>query len=606
MYGYHGRMVRIQVDRPGQARVRESLLAEPVLRRYIGGAGLGAWLLLRESVPGTDALAPDACLILVSGPLVGTPLTTTVKLAVLARSPLTGFLCDAVVSSRFALHCKYTGYDALTICGQVAEPSVLLVNEHGAVVDPAGTLWGLPVSDAEAELRRRYPGYEFLVIGPAGEKRVRYANLSHEGRHAGRGGLGAVLGAKNIKAIGVAGTRLPAVADPKRVASLARDLAIRSLGPHTDKYRLLGTIGNLEVFGRLGLLPTRHFQSEGSSSSRLLHDQLQAQRVERTGCFACTIGCEHRYRTDSDTVRLEYESAFALGPLCDMSDSETVLRAARLCDELGLDTVSTGVTIAWAMECAEAGLLPAPGVRFGHARALLGLIEDIAYRRGLGALLAEGTRLAAHQLGPEALRRAMHVKGLELPGYALHRLPALALGLAVNARGADHNRSGAYDADFAYHSGERTPDEIAAQVVACEDRSALMDSLILCKFLRKTLTDFYADVANMLEAVTGWTVREQTLRTSAAHIANVRRLFNAQHGWSPELDTLPERFFCSAESGSGTQGIATGYLTRERFQAMRRAYYRLRGWSDEGWLPPDIVVEMLAETPGWRTDRRCA
>lgn len=488
MYGFHGRYWRFDL---GTGRGELVPLPASLLRRTLGGVGLGSWLLHREAPPGVDPLAPEAPLVFAFSPLVGTPLTTSAKFAVVARSPLTGMLCDALSSSHFAIAGKRMGVDAIVLVGACAEPSEWVAGE----LRPT-SLWGRTPQETDAALRRQG---RVATIGVAGENGVRFATLSSDGRHAGRGGLGAVLGAKRLKALVVRGDVATSVHDPGRVAALARDLASRSRGPATAKYRELGTAGNLLGFDRLGALPTRNFRSgtfEGAAA--LSAEELQQGRGHaRAACASCTIGCEHRYArggaNGDETVRIEYESVFALGPLCGIADPDAVVEASRRCDELGLDTISAGGTIAFAMECRERGYLPeAP--EFGDAAGLLDLLGDIALRRGLGDLLAEGSRLAAERIGGDAPAFAPQVKGLELPGYEPRALQTLALGLAVGTRGADHNKSGAYELDFGgevsrLHGDERS----AALAVEPEDRAALLDSLILCKFLRAAMPDLWSE-----------------------------------------------------------------------------------------------------------------
>ena len=497
--GYFGRALVIDASDGSSERIE---LPERVLRDCIGGAGLGTWLMHRLAPAGVDPLGPEAPLAFVFSPLVGTPLTTSAKFAVVAKSPLTGFLNDALASSHFAIAGKLTGHDAIVVRGASAEPSVLLVDGAGARLEPAGELWGLPADEAERRLRERHgAGWRAAAIGPAGERLVRYATVSHDGRHAGRGGLGAVLGSKNVKAVAVrsAGKR-PPLAEPDAVRAAARELRELSFGPATAKYRELGTLANLLAFNEIAALPSRNFSSASfEGAPALAAEQLSELRgVARTGCASCTIGCEHIYAAgDGGRVRVEYENVFALGPLCGVSDPDAVLAASGRCDELGIDTISAGGTIAWAMECAERGLIDAPWLRFGDAAALLRALEEIAAREGeLGSLLADGSRRAAAEVGGGSEAFAPHVKGLELPGYEPRTLQAMALGLAVNARGADHNRSGAYEADLAgeldrFAGGKPH----AAAAIETEDRAAIMDSLILCKFLRGVFEDPFPDWA---------------------------------------------------------------------------------------------------------------
>jgi aldehyde:ferredoxin oxidoreductase len=592
MFGHHGRYLRIDAT-IGSAETVE--LQPCVLRNYVGGVGLAAWLLHHECPRGVDPLAPENPLAFVFSPLVGTPLTTSAKFAVAAKSPLTDRFCDALSSSRFAIEGMKTGFDALLITGRADTPSILLIDDGAVRLDPAGDLWGRSTPDATSALRNRFgPDWAFAVIGPAGENLVRFATVSHDNRHAGRGGLGAVLGAKNLKAVGVRGTHRTLLADPSGVIAAARDLSGRSYGPATAKYRELGTVANLLTFNRLNALPTRNFQAgqfEGAEaiSGEMLND---AHRMTRAACAACTIGCEHIYQESGDRgqqtgVRLEYESLFALGPLCGVGDRDSILRAARRCDELGIDTISAGATIAFAMECSERGLI-ADRLAFGNGDTVLSLLDRIAHRRGLGELLADGTRRAAAAIGGDASDFAAHVKGLELPGYEPRALQAMALGFAVGTRGADHNRSGAYEADFSSNADRLHGDERSARLaVESEDRAALIDSLILCKFLRGVFTDIWSESAELLSKVTGWDVSAEELHQMARRIVTTRKLFNIREGWTPAEDTLPKRFLTTALP-AGTASSAT--LTEDRLRVMIASYNTLRGWSAEGW-----VAETLAD-----------
>jgi aldehyde:ferredoxin oxidoreductase len=573
----------------------ELALDEETLRRYVGGVGLGTYLMHRLAPRGVDALAPEAPLAFVYTPQVGTPLTTSAKFAVVAKSPLTERLNDALASSHFAIAGKLSGHDALVVTGARETPSVLLVDGDGARVQDAADLWGLPAAEAEARLRKRLgPAWRIAAIGPAGEQLVRYATVSHDGRHAGRGGLGAVLGSKRIKAVAVRAATKCATADPQRVLAAARDLRERSFGPATAKYRELGTLANLLAFNAISTLPTRNFQAATFAGAPQLaaEDLAEARGVARDSCASCSIGCEHIYATKGGgQVRVEYENVFALGPLCGVSDPDAVLAASARCDALGLDTISAGGTIAWAMECAEQGLIDAPWLRFGDAAALLRALDEIGARSGLGDLLAEGSRRAGAEVGGEAQSLAVHVKGLELPGYEPRTLQAMALGMAVNSRGADHNRSGAYESDLAGgHDRLAGGAAHAAAAIVTEDRAAVMDSLILCKFLRGVFADPFPEWAGLLEAVTGWDVDGAELERTAARIVLAKRLFNLREGWTREEDWLPERFLTETlELESGR----TAALTPEQLHTMIAAYYDGRGLDGDG-LPGADRLEALS------------
>jgi aldehyde:ferredoxin oxidoreductase len=572
-------------------------LPDDLLRAYIGGAGLGAWLMHRLGPAGADPLGPAAPLAFVFSPLVGTPLTTSAKFAVVAKSPLTGLLNDALSSSQFAIAGKLTGHDAIVVTGACDRPSVLLVDGDGARFAEAADLAGLPAAQAEARLRERLgTGWRVAATGPAGERGVRYATISHDGRHAGRGGLGAVMGAKRLKAVAVRAATKVSPAHPDLVLAAARDLRARSFGPATAKYRELGTLANLLAFNALSTLPTRNFQAATfTEAPRLAAEELAGlRRVARNSCASCTIGCEHIYSARGGRqMRVEYENVFALGPMCGVSDPDAVLAASGLCDELGLDTISAGGTIAWAMECAERGLIDAPWLRFGDPDALLRALAEIGERRGLGDLLADGSRRAADRVGGGSAAFAPQVKGLELPGYEPRTLQAMALGLAVNARGADHNRSGAYEADL---SGDLDRlaggDAHVAAAIETEDRAAVMDSLILCKFLRGVFTDPFAEWAALLSAVTGWEVDAAELRQTARRIVLAKRVYNLREGWRPEDDWLPDRLLTEPVTVSSGR-VAT--LTPQRLRGMIDAYYDTRGLDRQGRPAPADLAGLHLE-----------
>jgi len=592
--GYFGRALVVDAT-DGTSRVVE--LDDRTLREHLGGAGLGVRLLTDLAPAGVDPLGPDAPLAFVFSPLVGTPLTTSAKFAVVAKSPLTGMLTDALASSHFAIAGKLTGHDAIVVVGRAARPSVLLVDGAEVRLEPADEEVGRSAADTEVSVRERFGrAFKVAAIGPAGERGVLYATLSHDGRHAGRGGLGAVLGAKNVKAVAVRPRTKVAPADPAGVLAAAKDLRTRSFGAATAKYRELGTLANLLAFNALSTLPTRNFQAATFDGAPALaaEELAELRGTARNSCASCTIGCEHIYqlspRRGGRTMRVEYENVFALGPMCGVSDPDDVLEASARCDDLGIDTISAGGTIAWAMECAEKGLLDAPWLRFGDGAALLRALDEIGTGTGLGPLLALGSRRAAAEVGQGSADFAPHVKGLELPGYEPRSLHAMALGLAVNARGADHNRSGAYEADLGGDLDRL--DGGAAHVAAAvetEDRAAAMDSLILCKFLRGVFADPWAEWAHLLSLVTGWDVDAAELHETDRRIVLSKRAYNIREGWRPEDDWLPARLLEETlEMGSGR----TAALTPERLRAMVDGYWAARGLDESGF--PRTTVDMPA------------
>lgn len=592
-FGYHGRLLHVDLS---SRRHEVRRLSTDVLRRFIGGVGLGARLLQEHTPDGVDPFAPAAPLLFVFSPLVGSPLTTSAKFAVLSKSPLTERINDSLSSSHFAISGKKTGYDAFVITGRADGPCVLVIEPDAVRILPADELRGLTSRQTEVRVRERL-GRPFRVaaIGPAGERLVRYATVSHDGRHAGRGGLGAVMGAKRLKAIAVTGDRLADYAHPQELVAYSRELSKKSFGPATEKYRELGTVSNLLTFNRLGTLPTRNFQQTTFAGAERLAPEVLTATHERTraSCAACTIGCEHIFHFSPGAepdlrdwprgARMEYENLFALGPLCGIDDPDVVLRASRLCDDLGIDTISAGATIAFAMECAERGLIHAPTLRFGDGASLLRTLQQIGDRDGLGDLLAEGSRRAAEEIGGGAAEIAPHVKGLELPGYEPRALQTMALGFAVGARGADHNRSGAYQVDFsdAVDRFHAVPEDVRL-AIATENEAAIMDSLILCKFLRGVFDDRLNSMAEMLRLVTGWNITSSELQETASRIVTTKKSYNIRQGWSPAEDTLPRRLLTQCvPDGPG----AGARLTEERLREQIRAYNVARGWTPDGWVP---------------------
>jgi aldehyde:ferredoxin oxidoreductase len=467
----------------------------------------------------------------------------------------------------------------------------------------AADMGGLSTSETEGRVKERLgAGTRVACIGPAGERLVRFASISNDGgRQASRTGPGAVMGSKNLKAIAFRGTSAVPVHDPEALADIGRDLAVRSLGPATEKYRTLGTMANVSVFNRLGTLPTRNFQQSTFDEAESVSGEVfhEAHFTKNAHCANCTIGCEHIYTsTDkgpSATGRVEYESGFALGPLVGVSDPNTVIRASKLCDELGMDTISAGATIAWAMECFQKGVLvdaDTGGIdmTFGGDDTVMALLRLIGERDGLGDLLADGSRIAAQKVRQGSGAWAMHVKGLEMPGYEPRSLQTLALALAVSTRGACHNRSSAYEADFSDGVDRLQAGRERGRItMEGEDFSTVLDSLIWCKFLRKAFHDFYGESAEIYEGITGWPMSPEQLRQAGERINNLKKQFNIREGWTRDDDTLPQRVLQEALP----DGVGAGAkITPEDLDMMVSAYYEARGWTAEGNIP-DAKLEEL-------------
>ncbi len=600
LYGYNGKALLINLT---YQQTEILTLDEDVLRRFIGGTGIGAYLLYTYCPPRVEPLDPENPLIFVTSPLVGSRLTTSSKFAVLTKSPLTGLIGDSLSSSFMATELKKTGVDALIIVGKSEYPCLLSIEDGEVSFLDANHLLGMSTLDTERAVKRRL-GHRTRVacIGPAGENLVRFASITNDGgRQAARTGPGAVMGSKNLKAIAVKGTQSVPVYDYDALNAIGKDLTRRSLGPTTEKYRTLGTMANVSVFNSLGTLPTHNFQQstfDGADgvSAEQFHE---SHFVKNAHCANCTIGCEKILVTSDNGKkakgRMEYESAFALGPLVGVADGNAVIRASTLCDELGMDTISVGATVAWAMECFERGILTLEDtdgldLRFGSEDELLECIRLIAERRGIGDLLAEGSLRASTIIGQGTDAWAMQVKGLEMPGYEPRSLKTMALGLAVSTRGACHNRSSAYEADFSARVDRLQADEWRGRITAeGEDFSAVLDSLIWCKFLRKAFADLYQESADIYRHITGWDMSAGELRLAGERINNLKKAFNIREGWTRDADTLPPRVFDELLPTGVVQDVG---LSREDLDMMVRSYYRARGWREDGTIPEAKLQEL--------------
>jgi aldehyde:ferredoxin oxidoreductase len=548
-------------------------------------------LLLETCSAESPALAPESSLFFVFSPLVGSPLTTSAKFAVVSKSPLTGRINDSLAGSSFAIAGKRTGFDAIEIVGRSENPVLLLVEIGQVRLESAKAIWGRTVPETDRWMRDHYGGrYRVASIGPAGERLVHFATISHDGRHAGRGGSGAVLGSKNLKAIGLAGDRQVQWAAPMELNRYAKNLSTQSLGEATAKYRELGTATNLLTFNRLKCLPTRNFQEDHFEGAlRLAPESLVEERKKvRGSCAACTIGCEHLYEIkakknptgveeeESVSVRLEYESLFALGPMCGIQDPDAVLAAARFCDEYGLDTISAGGTIAFAMHCAQENWID-EDFCFGNPSHLMELLRLISLREGIGGRLANGSRDFASWVGGESLDYAPQIKGMEIPGYDPRKLTSMALGFAVGSRGADHNKSSAYELDFREQAMDRFSEDQIKEIVQLEDKAAVMDSLILCKFLRGVFDDFFIETSQILKMVTGWDLDGNGVREIGKTIIENKKRFNIRAGWTPKEDQLPKSFYGSDSPEE------SGHLTESELKKAITRYNSVRGWSPDGY-----------------------
>ena len=584
---YHGPRGLLEVDLTTRTW-RRSELSDEVFADALGGVAL-AVRLLEERVRGPiDPLGDENPIVFAAGPFASTPVPAANKHALASISPLTGLLNEGLSSSHFSVVLRRCGLAALVIVGRAERWTTLAIDGDDVRFEDAAELLGQPAREATKTLRERYGDRSLRVcaIGPAGERGVRFASVENDGRQAGRGGTGAVFGAKKLKAVALRGRGDVGIADPQATARIAKTLRERALGPKTAKYRVLGTGANLRVLQRMGQLPTRNFTAATfEGAERVTPESARESRGTylelRAGCAGCPVQCEHLYvRKDRDRRRAaasEYESVWAFGPNCGVDDLDAVLDAIGRCDELGLDTISTGSAIAFAMECAEHGLIDGDAfgtpLRFGNGAVLLPAVEAIAARRGLGDVLADGVRGAAARIGNGAERFAMHAKGLELPGYEPRALPTYALGLATCTRGACHNRAATYDRDLRDPSEDRDDAARARDAIEAEDRAVLWDSLVLCKFVRDCFEDFEPEAAELWSAVSGVPADADALRAAAQRTWERKRAINARLGWTLDDDALPPRLM-REPIGDGPHAGRT--IDPAGLQRLREAYESAR------------------------------
>ena len=582
----------------------------------LGGTGLGVRLLIDYSSPGVDPLKPENPLIFATSTLGGTMVPTSNKHSVVTKSPLTGVVGDSLSSGNWSLALKRTGFDALVITGQVDQITYLFIDDDIVHFRDASHLAGLGCYETEDSIRREIGDNRVRVcsIGVAGENLVSYSAIGNDyTHHAGRTGTGAVMGSKKLKAIAIRGTNPVHVSDLPHLQARCLDLCQKAQGQGTEKYRILGTPANVLNFNRLGVLPTNNFQKSSLSHIEgITGEYLRERCLEKAvACVGCPIACDHIYRiTDSlygdVQASLYYEGIYALGPLCGIECTSAVIKAALLCDIYGIDSISAGSSIAWAMECFEKGLLTEKDtdgliLTFGNHQAMIEMLGMIAHRKGLGNLLADGVKHASAELGKGSDHWAMHSKGLELPGYDPRGLKTTALGLATATRGGCHNRSTAYDIDMSgkvdRFTGESSRGTMAMQT---EDFAAILDSLILCKFLRRCFDDFHVEAAELYTLVTGYDMTPKSLQLAGERITNLKKVFNIGQGWIRKNDWLPPRLFQDTISSAGLDGSV---VTENELNTMIDAYYQARGWSCDGTIPKSKLAELgLDNLPEeWRT-----
>jgi aldehyde:ferredoxin oxidoreductase len=603
LFGYAGRVLHVDLS-SGKTQVEP--LNEDYAKKYIGGIGLGIRMWLDNSKAGVDPFSPENPLILVTGPIAGTMWPTGGNgHAFVSKSPQSFGVGEAKAHGSFGTELKRAGYDAVVLKGKAEKPVYVWIDDDAVQLLDASRLMGKSPSETEDAIREELGDYYIRVasIGVAGEKLSRMACvINDKTRACGRTGMGAVMGSKNVKAIAVRGTRDITAAKPDEFMEYVKEFHERMKGPATQKYRTLGTPENVLVHNSLSCMPTRNFNNsrfEGAEkvSGEVLNDKYLVKII---GCSSCAMRCEHMcvvaegpYK--NTMTRMEYETLWALGPYCGVDRLDAIIKGMELTNYYGLDSISAGVTIGFAMDCYERGLLrqdQLDGIdaRFGNAEAMVQLVEKIGKREGVGELLADGVKVASEKIGNGAEKLAAHIKGVETTGYDLRCLKTAALGFAVSFRGADHNRHGAYAFDVKGKVNRLVAEKGRGKMVRdMEDIYNLIDSFVVCKFSRGTYYKELPDMAKLYTLVTGIDVTPEELKRCGERIQNAARLFNIREGLGRKDDTLPWKVM---HDPIPDEGPAKGaFVTQAELDLLLDDYYESRGWTKQG-VP---TVEKLKE-----------
>ena len=582
-------------------------LDEETAKKYVGGIGLGMKLWLANSKPGVDPLSPENPLVLAVGPVSGTMFPTGGNgHAFISKSPATGGVGEAVSHGTFGAEMKRAGYDAIILAGKAERPVYLWIDDDSVQLLDAEKIWGKSPSETEDAIKEEIGDYYVRVasIGLAGEKQSKIANIINEKtRAAGRTGLGAVMGSKNLKAIAVRGTNDIVVAKPEEFIELVKEFHERMKGPAAQKYRTLGSAENVMIQNALYCMPTRnytnsYFEHAGKVSGEVLNERYVAKII---ACNSCAMRCEHEAVVRDGPykgimARMEYDNIWALGPNCGVDRLDAIIKAAELCNYYGLDAQSAGVTVSFVMDCHEKGILSHEELggidaHFGNSEAVIQLIEKIGNREGIGNILADGVKAASQKIDKDSEKLAQNIKGLEVTGYDLRCLKTAALGFAVSFRGADHNRSGAYAFDISGKVDRFKAEKGRGKLVKdSEDVYALIDSLIICKNSRGTLYKELPDMAKLYTLVTGYEMTPEELGLAGERINTLARLINIREGLSRKDDTLPWKVMNQPVPDDGPSKGAV--VTQAELDLMLDDYYLARGYT-QGGVPTKALLDKL-------------
>lgn len=617
MFGYSGKILHVDLSER-KTWIEEK--PEAWYKMWIGGVSMATRLCWENITPGCDAYSPENPICFANGIFAGTPVPVGGKYGLASKSPMTGFIGDSLSGSWFSIALKRASWDGMVIQGVSDKWIYVFVDDDRVEFRDASELLGLGTFATEEAIRDELADDQVrsATIGPAGENMVIYANVTNDGRQAGRTGHGSVWGSKKLKAVSVRGTNGIAVADPETLNRLSFDITKAAQGPNTSKYRILGTSTNVLNMNKLGLLPTRNYQEgvfEGVEkvSGEFLHEH---NHVKTIACAQCPIACEQMSMVKTGPwagamTGIEYECLFANSSNLGISDINSSIKLIEVADQGGMDAMSMGITISWAMESFEKGVLTKEDFKcekypdgfeltFGNGEAAVITAEMIRDQIGIGKLLSMGTKRASEKIdkerGTETYKWAMNSKGLEPAGYEARGLKTFSLGSAVGTRGPCHNRTASYDPDITGQVDRFSVDDTRGELAReTEEYAAVYDTLPLCKFIRRCFTGkadragAWPMIVNLINATTGWDFVYEDIDLIGERAHTIKKAFNIREGWKRADDTLPYRWM----NEPMTKGPSAGHFTStEELEYMKDLYYKAKGWNNDGMIPKEKLTAL--------------
>ncbi len=601
--GYTGKILRVNLT---DKRTKEEKLPVEIARDFIGGAGFGVKFLYDEVKAGTNPLGLENKLIFAPGPFTGTTVPCASRIAITGKSPLTNAVGMCLSGGHFPAELKHAGYDVLIIEGKSEKPTYIWIKDGEVRFRDASRVWGTQTSDCQQIIKDELNDQNVRIscIGPAGEHLSKISCIINERRAAGRKGLGAVMGSKNLKAIAVLGSGSLNIASKEKF-KVARGQMLKAMKESPVLYPQFantGTPSNVDNTCALGIFPAKNWSATGKFApvDQIGVEALETRRIGKEHCYDCPVGCSQLRlaRTGPYAGILaegpEFETLYSFGGQTGVDNMDSIIAADRLCDELGLDTISAGVTIGFAMELFEKGILTLADtggleLNFGNHQAMNTLIRLIAFREGMGDLLSDGVKIASTRIGKGAERFAMHIKGLELPGYDVRGAKAHGLGYATAFTGADHNRGYAFQEIFGVpvpYAVDRLSIEGKGKLTKWNQdvRTATCDCPTMCVFLLDTAMAPTAteNTAALMEAVTGLTLTPEEVTQVGERINNLARAFNVREGFTRADDTFPDRLMTEPLQSGASKGQL---ISKEDLNAMLDEYYTLRGWDLNTGIP---------------------